>query len=72
MKGQEQNQKMDTEMAGVELAARGGNYSPVKVINNDTLGTLLLGIMAIILLIAFMRSQARNRLLESALGNRVS
>ena len=38
-----------------------GNYSPVAVYNQDSLGALLLGILALILLVGWMRSEQRNR-----------
>lgn len=42
-----------------ELAHKGGNYSPVTVTNNDTVGALVLGILALVLLIAFLRARAQ-------------
>lgn len=50
------------EMQGLELAMRGGNYSPVTVTNHDTVGTAFLGVLALFLLVAFLRERARNRL----------
>jgi len=41
-----------------------GNYSPVNVYNQDSLGALILGILALILLIGWMRSEERNRRLR--------
>ena len=38
-----------------------GTYSPVIVQNYDSLGALLLGIFAMILLIGWMRSEERNQ-----------
>jgi hypothetical protein len=52
---------------GLELANKGGNYSPVTVTNNDTVGAAFLGIVAVLLLIMFMRAQARTRALEQQL-----
>ena len=40
-----------------------GNYSPVTVTVNDTVGSVFLGILAVILLIGWMRSEARYRIL---------
>jgi hypothetical protein len=54
---------MDFEHAGAI-----GNYSPVSV--SDTVGTLLLGIIALALLIALLRAQARNRSLLAQLAGR--
>jgi hypothetical protein len=45
-----------------------GNYNPVYV--SDTVGTLLLGIIAVALLIALLRAQARNRSLVAQLAER--
>jgi hypothetical protein len=36
-----------------------GHYNPVSV--SDTVGTLILGLFALLLLIALLRSQGRNR-----------
>ena len=36
-----------------------GHYNPVRV--SDTVGTLILGIITLVLLIALLRSQTRNR-----------
>ena len=47
---------------------RWSNYNPVMVTSNDTIGTLLLGILALILLIALLRAQARNRRLLAKLA----
>ncbi len=38
-----------------------GNYSPVTVTVNDTMGTFFLGIVSVILLIGWIRSETRNR-----------
>lgn len=40
-----------------------GNYSPVTVEMKDTIGAIFLGILSFILLIGWMRSEARNRVL---------
>lgn len=56
-----------SEINGVELAGRGGNYSPVTVTNNDTVGAAFLRIVAILLLITLMRSQKQNRDLRKKL-----
>jgi hypothetical protein len=36
-----------------------GHYNPVRV--SDTVGTFILGLIALVLLIALLRSQGRNR-----------
>ena len=43
-----------------------GTYSPVRV--SDTVGALILGFISLILLIALLRSQARNRRLMAQLA----
>jgi hypothetical protein len=53
--------EMDYEHAGAI-----GHYNPVTV--SETVGTMLLGIMAIVLLIALLRAQARNRSLVTQLA----
>jgi hypothetical protein len=40
-----------------------GNYSPVTVILRDTWGAIFLGILSVILLVGWMRAEARNRVL---------
>lgn len=40
---------------------RPGTYSPVTVHLQDTMGTLLLGILSIILLVGWIRAEKRNR-----------
>lgn len=40
-------------------AVNPGNYSPVTVYMKDSLGTLFLGILTIILLIGWMRAEMR-------------
>jgi hypothetical protein len=40
-----------------------GTYSPVTVQQEDTIGAIFLGIITVTLLIAFFRSEARNRAL---------
>ncbi len=42
-----------------------GNYSPVTVYNKDLMGVLFLGLLDLILLIGWMRSEARCRALMS-------
>jgi hypothetical protein len=42
-----------------------GNYSPVTVTMEDTVGTMFLGILASILLIGWMRAEARYRELRT-------
>jgi hypothetical protein len=43
-----------------------GHYNPVRV--SDTVGTLILGLIGLILLIALLRSHARNRKLLAQLA----
>jgi hypothetical protein len=38
-----------------------GNYSPVTINVKDTVGTVLLGILAVILLVGWMRAEGRYR-----------
>jgi hypothetical protein len=38
-----------------------GNYSPVSVNNKDTVGAVFLGILAVILLLGWVRAEARIR-----------
>ena len=38
-----------------------GNYSPVIVTVTDSLGAIFLGILSVILLVGWMRAEARNR-----------
>jgi hypothetical protein len=40
-----------------------GNYSPVDVTNRDTVGAFMLGLLAVILLIGWMRTEERYRAL---------
>lgn len=44
-----------------------GNYSPVTVEMKDTIGATFLGILSFILLIEWMRSEGRNRVLVKQL-----
>jgi len=44
-----------------------GNYSPVTVYMEDTLGAIFLGILAVILLIGWRRAESRNRRLMDQL-----
>ena len=44
-----------------------GNYSPVNVTVKDTLGTIFLGILAGILLVGWMRAEARYQTLITRL-----
>jgi hypothetical protein len=48
-------------------SARPGNYSPVRVYMKDTLGVIFLGALAGILLIGWMRTEARYRALITQL-----
>lgn len=58
---------MNAEEKGMELAHKGGNYSPITVTNNDTMGTLVLGVVSIALLIALVCSRRRISKLEKEL-----
>jgi hypothetical protein len=40
-----------------------GTYSPVTVHQEDTVGAIFLGVVSLILLIVFVRAEARNRAL---------
>jgi hypothetical protein len=40
-----------------------GNYGPVRVTMTDSLGTIFLGVLALILLVGLLRSEARYRAL---------
>lgn len=68
MKNEEGNQEVRSGAQGLELATKGGAYSPVTVINNDTVGTVFLGLVALVLFIAFFRAQAQTRVLERRLS----
>jgi hypothetical protein len=59
-----------SETDSAELARRGGNYSPVTVTNNDTVGATFLGLIAILLLVALLRAEARYRALEKRLSQK--
>jgi hypothetical protein len=48
---------------------RPGTYSPVKVHIQESLGTLFLGIISVILLIGWLRAEERNRSLMTQLPN---
>jgi hypothetical protein len=52
-----------------------GNYSPVTVNMKDTLGAIFLGILTVILLIGWRRTEAKYRILlaqqESMNGNHI-
>lgn len=45
-----------------------GNYSPVTVDMKDTLGAIFMGVLSFILLIGWMRSESRNRVLVKQLN----
>jgi len=40
-----------------------GNYSPVTVTVKDSLGAIFLGVLSVILLVGWMRAEARTRVL---------
>lgn len=42
-----------------------GNYSPVTITINDTIGALFLGILAVILLIGWRRAETRYQTLSA-------
>lgn len=44
-----------------------GNYSPVTVYMQDSLGAIFLGFLSGVLLIGWMRAEARNRILVAKL-----
>jgi len=46
-----------------------GHYNPVHV--QDTVGTIILGVITLVLLIALLRSQARNRKLIFHLSKQI-
>lgn len=61
----EPHKATDEEKVGVY-----GNYSPVAV--SDSLGAVILGALTFILLLALLRSQARNRELLARLAQQGS
>ena len=52
---------MDPASEDTTPAVSPGNYSPVSVTNKDTVGAVFLGILSIILLIGWVRAEARIR-----------
>lgn len=46
-----------------------GTYSPVTVNNRDTMGVFFLGILSVILLIAWLRAEGRYRRLVTGAGS---
>ena len=46
-----------SDTQSLELASKGGTYSPVSVTNHDTVGATFLGVIALILLAVFLRVQ---------------
>jgi hypothetical protein len=54
-----------TKSSGLEPLKMHSHYNPVKVI--DTVGSIFLGMIALILLLALLRAQARNRALLAEL-----
>jgi hypothetical protein len=44
------------------------HYNPVSITTTDTLGVIILGILAMVLVIALLRLLARNRALEVQLA----
>jgi hypothetical protein len=57
----ETNESLDLSSEGQTPLVSPGTYSPVTIYNQDSLGALILGIFALILLIGWMRSEERNR-----------
>ena len=63
-----------SNLEGKSPAVSPGNYSPVTVYMEDSLGAIFLGLLAGILLVGWMRTEARYRALlvqlEATHGNR--
>jgi hypothetical protein len=70
-------EKDDTMMAETKSQpagngqARSGANNPIDVNANNTVGALFLGIVSLVLLVAFLREEARNRALMARLVQRV-
>lgn len=60
-----ETQMPDTEEKTPKVSP--GNYSPVTVHMDDTVGATFLGILAVIMLIGWRRAEARNRQLMQQL-----
>ena len=56
------------EDKGMELAGKGGTYSPVTVTNHDTVGAAFLGVIAILLLVALFGTQRRMRAMKKRMA----
>ncbi len=61
----EMTEQQPTTSSGLEPVRMSSHYNPVKVI--DTVGSVFLGLIALILLVALLRAQARNRALQAEL-----
>jgi hypothetical protein len=61
------NQDLTSTTEGQTPLVSPGNYSPVTVTVKDTLGTIFLGILAGILLVGWMRAEARYQTLITQL-----
>ena len=58
-------------MSESESPQRGfSHYNPVKVSSQDTVGAVFLGILALVLLILYLRAQRRNAALELEIARR--
>ena len=61
------NQALTSTTEGQTPLVSPGNYSPVTVTVKDTLGTIFLGVLAGILLVGWMRAEARYQTLITQL-----
>lgn len=62
------DEDQDHEAAATTLSAKPGVYSPVNINASEAIGSLFLGVLALVLLIALLRAEARNRRLLSQLS----
>ena len=60
----ETNEDLNLSSEGQTPLVNPGTYSPVTVYNQDSLGALILGILALMLLIGWMRGEESNRQLR--------
>ncbi|MCL4869789.1 MAG: hypothetical protein KJ063_12550 [Anaerolineae bacterium] len=65
--GEDQNHGVKTATPNVKP----GVYSPINVHVNETIGSVFLGIVALVLLIALLRAEVRNRRLQSQLAGQL-